>query len=83
MEKTLRDFRVGEAGVVEAVTASGPIRRRIFDMGITPGANIVLRKMAPLGDPLEITVRGYQLSLRKAEAETVSMRTPAAARNGI
>jgi ferrous iron transport protein A len=75
MEKTLKEFIVGESGTVMGVTATGPVKRRIFDMGITPGADIVLRKAAPLGDPVEITVRGYQLSIRKAEAETIRMKT--------
>jgi ferrous iron transport protein A len=74
MEKTLKEFTVGESGTVVGVTAIGPVKRRIFDMGITPGANIVLRKVAPLGDPVEITVRGYHLSIRKAEAETIRMK---------
>ena len=80
MEKSLREFAVGESGIVSGVTATGSVRRRIFDMGITPGADVVLRKAAPLGDPIEITVRGYQLSIRKAEAETIQMK-PAAYTN--
>ena len=74
MEKTLKDFAVGEMGTVSGIAATGAVRRRLFDMGITPGADIVLRKVAPLGDPIEITVRGYQLSIRKAEAENVRMK---------
>ena len=74
MEKTLREFYIGECGVVAGVDAVGAIKRRIFDMGITPGTAIILRKTAPLGDPIEITVRGYRLSIRKAEAETIRMR---------
>ncbi len=77
MEKTLKEFTVGESGKVLSLTATGPVRRRLFDMGITPGADIVLRKVAPLGDPIEITVRGYQLSIRKAEAETIKMASDA------
>lgn len=73
-EKTLKDFAPGEAGKVLSVSATGPVKRRLFDMGITPGADIVLRKIAPLGDPIEITVRGYQLSIRKAEAESIHMK---------
>ena len=64
----------GQSGVVVRVMGEGPIRRRLFDMGITPGAAIILRKVAPLGDPIEITVRGYELSLRKAEAEAVEIK---------
>jgi Fe2+ transport system protein FeoA len=74
MEKALREFRPGESGVVVGVAAAGAVKRRIFDMGITPGTSIMLRKAAPLGDPIEITLRGYRLSIRKAEAETIRMR---------
>lgn len=73
-EKTLKEFAPGESGKVLTISATGPVKRRLFDMGITPGADIVLRKIAPLGDPIEITVRGYQLSIRKAEAETIRMK---------
>ncbi|MGI6715967.1 MAG: FeoA family protein [Eubacteriales bacterium] len=69
--KTLRDTKPGETVKVAKVTGAGAIRRRIMDMGITKGVNITVRKTAPLGDPVEITVRGYQLSLRKADAEMV------------
>lgn len=73
MEKTLGDFAVGQTGVVKSVVGEGKIKRRLFDMGITPGVEILLRKKAPLGDPLEVTVRGYELSLRKTEAVCVTM----------
>ncbi|MDR1730564.1 MAG: ferrous iron transport protein A [Synergistaceae bacterium] len=72
--KPLRDFVPGESGKVVSITATGPVKRRLFDMGITPGADIILRKTAPLGDPLEITIRGYQLSIRRAEAQTIAMK---------
>lgn len=72
-QKMLSDFAVGETGVVKSVSGEGKIKRRLFDMGITPGVEILLRKKAPLGDPLELTVRGYELSLRKTEAECVAM----------
>ncbi|MDR3231196.1 MAG: ferrous iron transport protein A [Synergistaceae bacterium] len=72
--KTLREFALGEAGKVVSISATGPVRRRLFDMGITPGADIVLRRVAPLGDPIEITIRGYQLSIRGAEAGMIAMR---------
>lgn len=72
-QKTLSNFAVGEHGVVKSVSGEGKIKRRLFDMGITPGAEILLRKKAPLGDPLEVTVRGYELTLRKTEAENVEM----------
>lgn len=73
MEKTLEQFTVGEQGVVRSVVAEGKIKRRLFDMGITSGAEILLRKKAPLGDPLEVTIRGYELTLRKNEACCVNM----------
>ena len=73
MEKNLDSFAVGESGVVKHVGGEGKIRRRLFDMGITPGVEILLRKKAPLGDPIEITLRGYELSLRKSEAANVVM----------
>lgn len=73
MEKTLNNFSVGEQGVVKAVLGEGKIKRRLFDMGITPGAEIYMRKKAPLGDPIEITLRGYELTLRKTEAACVIM----------
>lgn len=69
--KKLSEFAVGERGTVTAVTGEGRVRRRLFDMGVTPGAECVMRKCAPLGDPIEITLRGYELTLRKAEAACV------------
>ncbi len=71
MQKTLDKFAIGEQGVVCRVAGEGKIKRRLFDMGITPGAEVLLRKRAPLGDPLEITVRSYELSLRITEAQCV------------
>ena len=71
MEKTLDTFAIGETGIVKKVVADGNIKRRLFDMGITPGAEVYLRKKAPLGDPMEITLRGYELTLRKVEAACV------------
>lgn len=73
MEKKLSEFTMGEEGAVNKVEGEGRIRRRLFDMGITPNATIVMRKKAPLGDPIEVTVRGYELTLRKSEAECVLM----------
>ena len=73
MEKKLGDFALGERGIIKAVGGEGLVRRRLFDMGITPGAEVVMRKRAPLGDPMEITLRGYELTLRKSEAENVTM----------
>lgn len=73
MVKTLDKFVIGESGVVVGVTGERKIKRRLYDMGITNGAEIYLRKKAPLGDPIEVTVRSYELSLRKAEAQLVSL----------
>ena len=73
MEKKLNEFAVGEKGVVKRIEGEGKIRRRLFDMGVTPGAEIMLRKLAPLGDPVEVNLRGYELSLRKSEASCVDM----------
>lgn len=73
MERNLDTFDIGDVGVVKKVGGEGQIKRRLFDMGITPGAEIKMRKRAPLGDPIEITVRGYELTLRKAEAACVTM----------
>ena len=73
MQKTLDQFAIGEHGVVRQVAGEGKIKRRLFDMGITPGAEIMLRKKAPLGDPIEVTVRGYELTLRITEAQCVTM----------
>lgn len=74
MNKLLSEFAIGESGTVVKVMGEGAIRRRLFDMGITPGAQIYFRKKAPLGDPIEITLRGYELTLRKAEAAFVEMK---------
>ena len=71
MEKMLSEFKIYESGVVKFVEGEGRVRRRLFDMGITPGASVILRKKAPLGDPLEITIRGYELTLRKGEADLI------------
>ncbi len=73
MEKKLSEFSVGEKGVIRLVAGDGKIRRRLFDMGVTPGAEVFMRKRAPLGDPIEITIRGYELTLRKTEADIVTM----------
>ena len=61
-------------GVVKQVSGVGAVRRRLLDMGVTPGARIIMRKVAPLGDPMEVTLRGYELTLRKAEADCVIMK---------
>ena len=68
MLKRLDEFKIGETGLIKKVEGEGRLRRRLFDMGVTPGATVYLRKRAPLGDPLEVTIRGYELTLRKSEA---------------
>ena len=75
MKKLLSEFSVGESGKIVAVTGEGRIRRRLFDMGVTPGAELIMRNKAPLGDPIEITIRGYELTLRKTEAACVEVET--------
>ena len=71
--KTLKEVKVGETVVVKKLHGEGGVKRRIMDMGITQGASIYVRKVAPLGDPFEVTVRGYELSLRKADAEMIEV----------
>lgn len=71
MEETLKQLNPGESGKVLSIGEKGPMRRRIMDMGVTPGAEIKVIKVAPLGDPIEINIRGYELSLRKAEAAQI------------
>ncbi len=73
MIKLLSEFKPTEAGKVVRVGGEGRMRRRLLDMGITPGAEVVMRKVAPLGDPIEVTLRGYELTLRKAEAACVEV----------
>lgn len=71
--KTVREMKIGETSRVVKLHGEGAIRRRIMDMGITKGTDISVRKVAPLGDPVELTVRGYELSLRKADAEIIEV----------
>ena len=71
--KPLKETSVGETVKVVKLNGSGPIKRRIMDMGITKGVDVFVRKVAPLGDPVEVTVRGYELSLRKADAEMIEV----------
>ena len=71
--KTLNDAKVGQTVTVEKLHGEGAVRRRIMDMGITKGVEIFIRKVAPLGDPMELNLRGYELSLRKADAEMVEI----------
>lgn len=70
---TLRDVSVGRTVKVTRLNGDGPVKRRIMDMGITKGVEVYVRKVAPLGDPVEVTVRGYELSLRKADAEMIEV----------
>ena len=72
--KTLNQVKVGETVKVTKIAGEGPIKRRIMDMGITKGVEIYVRKVAPLGDPVEITVRGYELTVRKADAQCVEVK---------
>ena len=71
--KTLRDLAVGETARVTKLSGEGATKRRIMDMGITKGVEVTVRKVAPLGDPMELTVRGYELSVRKADAELIEV----------
>lgn len=71
--RTLKDIPVGETGKVKKIHGEGPVRRRIMDMGITRGVSILVRKVAPLGDPIEVNLRGYELSIRKDEAEKIEV----------
>ena len=75
MKKTVNDMKIGETAVVTGLGCSGALRRRIIDMGITPGAVLILRKAAPLGDPLELNVRGYELSIRRSEAREITVES--------
>ena len=71
--KTLKDAKVGDTVTVKRLHGEGPVKRRIMDMGITKGVEIHIRKVAPLGDPMELTVRGYELSVRKADAGMIEI----------
>ena len=77
MTTYLSDFAIGQSGRIVKVNGDGAVRRRLFDMGVTPGAEVTLRKKAPLGDPIEVTLRGYELTLRKAEAACVQTEVTA------
>lgn len=72
--KTLKEAKIGETVNVLKLHGEGPVKRRIMDMGITKGVEIYIRKVAPLGDPIEITVRGYELSIRKADADMIEIQ---------
>jgi len=77
MTKLLTDFKIGDSGVIKSVGGEGRTRKRLFDMGVTPGAQVTLIKKAPLGDPIEVAIRGYELTLRMKEAELVTMEVEA------
>lgn len=69
----LKDVKIGQTVTVKKITGQGPVKRRIMDMGLTKGTEVYVRKVAPLGDPIELTIRGYELSIRKADAEMVEV----------
>ena len=71
--RTLKEAKIGESVKVKALKGEGPVKRRIMDMGITKGVEIFVRKVAPLGDPIEVNVRGYELTIRKSEAENIDV----------
>ena len=71
--KTLRDVKIGQTAVIKRLHGEGALKRRIMDMGLTKGTEVYVRKVAPLGDPLELTVRGYELSVRKGDAELIAV----------
>ena len=71
--KTLRDVKIGETATIARLHGEGALKRRIMDMGLTRGTQVLVRKVAPLGDPLELTVRGYELSVRKGDAELIEV----------
>ena len=80
--RTLKDVRVGETVTVVRIAGRGPLRRRIMDMGIIRGTEIFVRKVAPLGDPIEVFVRGYELSLRRADVEIIEVEQAGGAYHG-
>ena len=71
--KTLRDVKIGQTAVIRRLHGEGALKRRIMDMGLTKGTEVYVRKVAPLGDPLELTVRGYELSVRKGDAQLIEV----------
>ena len=74
MSKVLADLQPGESGIVAKILGEGAVKRRLMDMGITRGTEVFVRKVAPLGDPIQVTIRGYELSLRKGDAQNVEMK---------
>ena len=71
--KTLKEVGIGESAIIKRLHGEGALRRRIMDMGLTKGTEVYVRKVAPLGDPMELTVRGYELSVRKSDAENIEV----------
>ena len=71
--KTLKEVPCGSSAIVQKITGEGPVKRRIMDMGITKGVEVYVRKVAPLGDPIELTVRGYELTIRKEDAQKIEI----------
>lgn len=71
MERTLKELKPGERGIIIKITGEGAVKRRLMDMGVTRGAEVLIRKIAPLGDPIEVNIRGYELTFRKTEAENI------------
>lgn len=73
-DKTLNDLNVGQSAIVISINCEGAMKRRLIDMGITPGVKVTLHKIAPLGDPLELKLRGYMLSIRRSEAKNITIK---------
>ncbi|MCX7841800.1 MAG: ferrous iron transport protein A [Clostridia bacterium] len=71
MSRTLKELKPGDKAVVKSITGEGAVKRRLLDMGVTKGAEVFVRKVAPLGDPIEVNIRGYELTFRKSEAENI------------
>ena len=71
---TLKDLKPGQSGIVQSLGEKGPVRRRLMDMGVTPGVEVEVVKVAPLGDPIEVNIRGYELSLRQNEASQIVLK---------
>jgi ferrous iron transport protein A len=71
VNKTLKELKPGDRAVIKNVTGEGAVKRRLMDMGVTRGAEVLVRKVAPLGDPIEVNIRGYELTFRKSEAENI------------
>ena len=83
MPKSLKSLKPGQSGMVEAINLTGALKRKIIDMGITPGVTIFVRKVAPLGDPIEINLRGYELTLRKDDADKILIHKLSPAKEGV